>query len=95
MNVRFATVQLSSLLGATPALAMRERASACSFGVSHHGFALLGRPGKMRNPARAIGREITPSIMKSHLQPDMPPTLDEVSDGIIPIEKIAYPLRLL
>lgn len=95
MNVRFATVQLSSLLGATPALVMRDRASACSLGVSHQGFALLGRPGKIRKPARAIGREITPSIMKSHLQPAIPPTLKLVSRFVMPNEQIAYPLRLL
>lgn len=43
-----------------PAEATRLRASSCSAVVSHHGFALLGRPGKIAKPASAMGREMMP-----------------------------------
>ena len=46
-----------------PADATRFRASSCWAGVNHHGFALLGRPGKIRKPARAMGREMTPGCI--------------------------------
>jgi len=52
--------QLKFWLGAIPAAATRLFARSCSAGVSHQGFALLGRPGKIRKPASATGREMTP-----------------------------------
>lgn len=52
--------QLRFLLGAIPAAATRVLAKSCSAGVSHQGLALLGRPGKMRKPAKAIGSDMTP-----------------------------------
>ena len=54
--------------GAMPADATRFRASSCWAGVSHHGFALLGRPGKIRKPARAMGREMTPRLISYNVQ---------------------------
>jgi hypothetical protein len=49
-------------LGLMPTAATRLLAKSCSAGVSHQGFVLLGSPGKMKNPAIAMGKEMTPSV---------------------------------
>lgn len=36
-----------------------------TFLVKYHGLLISGTSGKMKNPARATGREMTPSMMNN------------------------------